>query len=150
MILDAELSLFPSIVNSSNWAGVGGPPAIAIAFPIFAILKLTGRLTVNPIRKAIIASTPPVESTFPFLVDNHIVCNPPDTFHINKLPARTVMRARIIITMGNRFVFTSCCINLVPSGPEDLTAGSRKKATKITVPAHDIPHPIWSRRRISR
>jgi hypothetical protein len=103
-----------------------------------------------PIRKAIIARTPPVVSTFPFLVDNHIVCNPADTLHINKLPARTVTIARIIITIGKRLVFTSCCINLVPSGPEDLTAGSRKKATKIIVPAQDIPQPMWSRRRISR
>jgi hypothetical protein len=52
--------------------------------------------------------------------------------------------------MGKRFVFTSCCMNLVPSGPEDLMAGSRKKAIKITMPAHDIPQPIWSSRRMSR
>jgi len=150
MILEAVLNLFASIASSCNWAGVGGPPALAIACPILAILKLTGLLIEKPIRKAIIANTPPAVRTCPFIVDNHTASSPPETFHINKTPARTVMIAKIIIMIGNRLVFASCCMNLTPSGPADLTAGSRKKATKITVPAQDIPQPIWRRRRISR
>jgi len=150
MILEAVLNFFASIASSCNCGVVGGPPELATDFPIFAILKLTGRLIVKPIRNAIIANTPPVVSTCPFLVDNHTACKPPETFHINKTPARTVMIAKIIIMIGNRLVFASCCMNLTPSGPADLTAGSRKKATKITVPAQDIPQPIWRRRRISR
>lgn len=128
IILPATPNLFRNMINSSFCAGVGTPPDIAIAFAIFSIRKLAGRLTKNPIKKALIASKAPTVSTIPFSLIIQAVCNPADIFHINSEPASTVIIAINMITIGKRFVLISCCMNFAPSGPDDLTAGSTKKA----------------------
>ena len=121
---------------------IGGTFIALIAFPIFAILILAGRLIENPMRKAMMANTPPVVSTVPYRVDNHWVCKPPDNFQINNAPAITVITADKSITIGKRFVFTSCCMNLGPSVPRAFTAGSTKKARLMAAPAQNMPKPI--------